>query len=97
MRGREQHISYEEVIERLIDPGESPQEFIEREENRLLLHKTMRMLKEEHRVVLILLYFEDMSYIQAGRAMNKTEKQIKHLAYRAKAALKEKLSGREFT
>jgi len=48
----------------------------------------MQILKDDHYTVLKLLYFKDMSYLQAGKAMNKSEKQIKHLAFRAKAALK---------
>jgi len=97
MRKCEQHISYEDVIGVLIDEDESPHCFMEREENRRLLHATMQNLKEEHRAVLILLYFEDMSYIEAGRAMNKNLKQIRGLAYRAKVALKRKLESEGFT
>lgn len=96
-QGREQHVSFEEVIEVLSDGNDTPYAFIERDENKRQLHEAMSNLKEEHRAVLILLYFEDMSYIEAGRAMNKSEKQIKHLAYRAKAALKKKLENQGFT
>jgi DNA-directed RNA polymerase specialized sigma24 family protein len=46
--------------------------------------------------VLLLLYFEDMSYREAGKAMNKSEKQIKHLAFRAKKALKKKLESMNY-
>ena len=91
MRGREQHISYDEVIETLIDDGETPYIFLEQKENKKLLWEAMNELKSEHRAVLILLYFEDMSYIQAGRAMKKTETQIRGLAHRAKKALKKEL------
>ena len=97
MRGREQCIPYEDVIRVVSAADESPQDFMEREENKRLLHKAISSLKEEHRAVLILLYFEDMSYIQAGRAMNKSVKQISDLAYRAKAALKKKLENEGFT
>lgn len=58
------------------------------------LHSAMRTLKAEYREVLILLYFNDMSYKEAGVAMKKSEKQITNLAYRAKAALKTALEGK---
>jgi len=94
-RGKEQHISYEDIIE-LIDENETPEQFIEREENRLYLKKAMQALSEDYRVVLILLYFEDMSYAEAGRVMKKNIKQISNLAYRAKISLKQKLENTDF-
>jgi RNA polymerase sigma-70 factor (ECF subfamily) len=102
MRSREKHISYEEIVEILVDKEKEEEtlpDILEREENKQLLHKAMRSLKDEHRVVLILLYFEDMSYKSAGKAMNRSVKQISDLAYRAKAALKKKLEneGYEYT
>ena len=89
------HIPYEEIAD-MAAGGETPHELTEREENRRELQTAMQKLKEEHRTVLTLLYFEDMSYLQAGRAMNKSEKQIKHLAFRAKAALKRTLESADF-
>ena len=96
-RGREQHFPVEEAIQIPADEDETPYSFLEKEENKLHLQETMQELKEEYRAVLILLYFEDMSYIQAGRAMNKSENQIKNLAHRAKAALKKKLADKGYT
>ena len=96
-RGAEQHISFEEVVGLLVDESETPESYLEREENKRMLHEAMKGLKDDHRVILVLLYFEDMSYMQAGRAMRKSEKQIKQLAYRAKAALKKNLESGGFT
>jgi len=90
-RKRNQHMSFEEIAELSIDDGESIQTALENNERKQYLMDAMRGLKEEYHAVLILLYFEGMSYRQAGSAMNKSEKQIKDLAYRAKAALKKKL------
>ena len=90
-RGREQQLSFEDAAKITVKEDETPHSYLEKEENRYYLQETMQELKEEYRAVLVLLYFEDMSYIQAGRAMNRSEKQIKNLAYRAKLALKKKL------
>ena len=95
-RKRNQHISFEEVAELDIGSSESIQDIVEKEEVNSNLRDAMRELKKEYYAVLILLYFENMSYRQAGQAMNKSEKQIKDLAYRAKAALKKKLENREY-
>ena len=54
-------------------------------------------MKPEHRNVLYLLYFEGMSYAEAGTVMNKGKRQIEGLAYRARASLKKKLESEGFT
>ncbi len=63
-------------------------EFVKRENERLL-HLALNSLNEDYRTVLHLIYFENMSYAEAGRVMKKSEKQITNLVYRAKKALKE--------
>ncbi len=60
------------------------------------LHSAMASLKAEYRQVLHLLYFEEMDYKSAGKAMGKTVKQITNLAYRAKTALRTKLEEKGF-
>lgn len=91
LRGRESHLPFEDVIEKLLGGGETPETFMEREENKALLNAAMRDLKEDYRMVLQLLYFQDMSYKEAGQVLGKTVKQTGDLAYRAKASLKKKL------
>jgi len=95
-RGREQHLSFEDAAMIPADEEESPYNYLEKEDTRHNLHEAIRELKDEYRAVLILLYFEDMSYIQAGRVMRKNEKQIKNLAHRAKAALKKIITDKGF-
>ena len=96
MRGNEQHVSFEEIENILGDNSENPETIVIKEERKSRLKEVMRELKDDHFVVLELLYFEDMSYLQAGRVMKKSEKQIKHLVGRAKAALKKKLESYHF-
>ena len=66
-------------------------------ERQKMLHEAMKGLKEEYREVLLLLYFSELSYEEAGRAMKKNQAQIRNLAYRAKQSLKEKLERMGFT
>lgn len=53
------------------------------------LHKSLRKIKKDYRDVLYLIYFEEMSYEEAGIILKKSNKQIKNLAFRAKQALKD--------
>lgn len=96
MRSNKEHISFEDAIVFLVDEGETPDSYIEREENKQHLQKAMRDLKVEYYEVLMLLYFEDKSYLEAGQIMSKSVKQISDLAYRAKAALKKKMEKEGF-
>jgi len=58
------------------------------ERSRIIAH-TLGRLNRDHRTVIYLLYFENMSYKEIGRVMKKTEKQVNNLAYRAKRAMRE--------
>lgn len=53
-------------------------------------------LKAEYRQILILLYFEDMSYEEIERIMGKNRKQIYNLAERGRRALREELERKGF-
>lgn len=52
------------------------------------LNRALEKLSTDYRTVLHLIYFEDMSYMQAAAVMKKNKKQIENLVYRAKIALK---------
>jgi len=93
-RSKEQHISFEEIAELDISNGVTIQTVLEKEADSSRVVNAMRDLKDEYHAVLTLLYYEDMSYKEAAKAMNKSEKQIKDLAYRAKIALKKRLDQR---
>ena len=88
---RFEYVSFEDVAGVLASQGDTLQDCLERQENMKRLSDAMQALKHDYRTVLTLLYYEDMSYLQAGREMKKSEKQIKNLAHRARAALRKKL------
>lgn len=90
-RKREQHLSFDEIAGICVDENELVQDKLEKEDSRKRLTDAMRRLKTEYHAVLLLLYFEGLSYAEAGKVMKKSERQIKDLAYRAKQALKKKL------
>lgn len=60
-----------------------------KDEQQAYLHKILKKIKKDYSDVLYLIYFEEMSYEEAGKILKKNSKQIKNLAFRAKNALKE--------
>ncbi len=57
-------------------------------EDKKQLYDAMNQLNDEYRMVLYLLYFEEMSYDEISHVMKKNNRQIKNLAYRARQSLK---------
>jgi RNA polymerase sigma-70 factor (ECF subfamily) len=90
-RKKNSHISYDEIVETVSLSQDAPDVYLEKEETRQKLLSAMKLLVEDYNQVLTLLYFDDMSYMQAGKIMGKSEKQIKNLAHRAKDTLKKLL------
>lgn len=67
-----------------------------KKEQKILLHRTMRKLKEEYFQVLYLVYFEDFSNEEAAKIMKKNKRQIENLIYRARNTLKTELEKEGF-
>ena len=79
-----------EYIECESDRKNLEDEFLKKEREREL-HRAINTLNDDYKTVLHLIYFEDMSYAQAGKVMKKNRKQIENLVYRAKQALKKEI------
>jgi len=91
-REKENHIPFDEIIGIYTDDSGDPYSIIERKETEARVREALKSLKYEQRAVIVLLYFDDMSYAQAAKAMGKSEKSIKSLAFRAKKSLRKILS-----
>ena len=89
-RRRHATVALDEAAE-LSDDELSLADAVIADERRRVLHAAMARLNEPFRTVLHLIYFEEMSYEEAGRVMKKSRKQIDNLLYRAKAALRAEL------
>jgi RNA polymerase sigma-70 factor (ECF subfamily) len=90
LRKRKRHKSAEQLADtnaETADP-DTPESLLLRSERDRQLHAAIAELNADYARVLHLLYFEEMSYEQAGRVLRKTTKQIKNLAYRARQSLK---------
>lgn len=61
------------------------------QEDRVIIHRTMKKLKREYRQVLWLVYFEGFSCAEAGKIMGKSVSNTQTFVCRARQALKTKL------
>lgn len=87
-KGRE--VSLEECPEALDEEQDLERSYIQ-QEDRILVHRAMRKLKQEYQQILWLLYFENFTHKEAARILKKTTHNVETTAYRARKALKTKL------
>ena len=64
------------------------EELVLADDRKRQLHAAIARLQPDMRVVLHLIYFEEMTYEEAARVMQKSRKQVDNLLYRAKKALR---------
>ena len=77
----------------LPDSGDTPQEAAERTETQTAVRSALSALSDEHRQVLLLRYMQEMDYGEIAVALDISEGTVKSRINRAKARLKELLSG----
>ena len=58
------------------------------DERKRMVNIAIAQLTEDMRIAIHLIYFEDMSYDEAGKVMKKNRKQVDNLLYRAKKELR---------
>lgn len=97
LKKQKYHINIEEIKDLVFVEKDLVDLLIDNEERNIQLYAAMSKLPPQYTEVLVLLYFEDCSYQEAAQIMNKNEKQITNLAYRAKKSLKEILEKEDFT
>ncbi len=85
-------ISLDDIDEDLMAGQAAPpeMELLKSERNRML-YTGLSKINEDYRLVLILLYFEEMTHEEAASVMGRNKKQIYNLAERGRNALKEEL------
>lgn len=64
------------------------EEFVLSEERKRVVNAAIAGLPEDMRVVIHLIYFEEMTYEEAAKVMKKNRKQVDNLLYRAKKELR---------
>ena len=64
------------------------EEIILEDERKRIVNNALNSLQDDMRVVVHLIYFEDLSYDEAAKVMKKNRKQVDNLLYRAKKELR---------
>ena len=90
------YIKHRKVIDlvEFDEAGELPdeekllEECVLAEERKRIVHTAIAQLPEDMRVVIHLVYFEEMTYEEAAKVMKKNRKQVDNLLYRAKKELR---------
>ena len=77
-----------ELTEAEATEGPSLEERILADQRKQAVHEAMAQLSEELRIVVHLVYFEQLSCDEAAKVMKKNRKQVYNLLYRAKNALR---------
>lgn len=67
---------------------ESLEENVLEDEQKRVINNALNALPEDMRVVIHLIYFEDLTYDEAAKVMKKNRKQVDNLLYRAKKELR---------
>ena len=67
---------------------ETLEEVILSDERKRIVNNALNSLPDDMRVVVHLIYFEDLSYDEAAKVMKKNRKQVDNLLYRAKKELR---------
>ena len=71
-----------------LEDEETLEEMVLSDERKRVVHNAVKKLSDDMRVVIHLIYFEDMTYDEAAKVMKKNRKQIDNLLYRAKKELR---------
>ena len=74
--------------EQTVSEQESLEELVLADERKRIINKALGSLPSDMRVVIHLIYFEELSYAEAAKVMKKNRKQIDNLLYRAKKELR---------
>ncbi len=71
----------------LVSEEQTLEEIVLASERKRVVNNALNALPEQMRVVIHLIYFEQLSYDEAARVMGKNRKQVDNLLYRAKKEL----------
>ena len=80
-----------EVIEDIMPSDENLEEIVARREEREMVARALKTLDEEERQIVVLRYFEDMSYEEISKVVGKNEGAIRVRLHRILKKLKEEI------
>jgi RNA polymerase sigma-70 factor (ECF subfamily) len=72
------------------EPGPSPDEAIEQEEQRRVVHQVLRTLPADYRAIMVLRHFQQLAYEEIAQVLGLTLSQVKTRLFRARRMFKER-------
>ncbi len=103
--GRNKAVDYIRKNQRMVFVDEYPdsikeesslEEKVIKKEEKIMLYQAMKQLKKEYQTAITLIDFEELSYAEAAKVLNKTDGQMKVLIHRARKSLAKVLSREGF-
>ncbi len=95
-RGRHPEVPLDDLL-RLQSPGKTAQAQAEQAEDQRALFEVIRLLPPERQQLLILKFVDDLSNVEIGRILGRSEGAIKSLYHRTLLALRDELEKRGMT
>ncbi len=92
-----QRKNHERLSEEIAAEDQSPEESLRMREVQVNVQKCLMRLKLEYRVVIVLNYFEDLTYNEISYVLDIPEKTVKSRLFTARQLLKEMLVKRQMT
>lgn len=92
---RRRNVSYETLDFELSNDSQTLEEAVIAGEEKRRLYEAMEVLSDDYRTAIHLVYFDELTYEEAAKVMNKSKKQVENLVYRAKKALKMRMTENE--
>lgn len=80
-------VDYSEA-EGIADDAKQLEEIVFADERKLVVHNALKKLPSDLQMATHLIFFEEMTYDEAARVMNKSKKQVYNLIYQAKNKLR---------
>ena len=84
---RERPVAGEEVLARIVAPGDNPEQAAQQGEERAALNRALLMLTEEQQQVILLRFAAEQSTAEVARMLNKSEGSVKQLQFRGLRSL----------
>ena len=79
------------IDEKLIDKSPRQDEILQKNESSEIITEALQKLKPEYRSLIVLKYFQELSYQEISDIMNINEKKVKSQLYSARQILKDAL------
>jgi len=83
-------LEHDEEAQLSEEPGPTPDEAIELEEERRVVHQVLRTLPPDYRAIMVLRHFQQLAYEEIAEVLGLTLSQVKTRLFRARKMFKDR-------